>query len=156
MELNLELALLSDAEAKNCLNGVLKGISAADPTFERLIASPKDMAYVFREIALQATGSDKVDRIRIKDDPKLVRSILVEIAQDPNFRPRLSAWLKTERPRLLEPVTSALVLAGIIMVLSAEVDLDVGQKDGKKYFRISVKKKATAARLLAKFFPFLK
>lgn len=155
MDLYQELALLTDAEAELCLNGVLKGLVATQPDLAEAMAEPKEMAK-----AVQMTAGElgkplaAVSESKLKQRPKALRVVLVQIAEDPTLRPRLEAWLTTARPKLLEPVTSALVLAGIIMILSTHVSVEYEVKNGKKNLRVKIEKKPTAAKILEKFFPF--
>jgi hypothetical protein len=148
-----QLALLSDQEAESCLNGVLKGLSVTDPTFERLLRSPTDVQDAVRLISVDlGTEISQTDEPSTDRKPKVIRTVLVQIAKNPTLCPRLDNWLKTARPKLLEPVTTSLVLAGIVFVLSTDVKVDYADVAGKKKLKVKVEKKATASKLLEKFF----
>lgn len=148
-----KIALLTDAEAEDCINGLLKGLTIQNRDYARLLQSPSDMEEVIKAAAERA-GVSSAD-VKAVDQPvgvKVVRETLLELADDRNFAPQLEAWIDGARPSLLEPVTSALMLAGIILVLSANVDVGYKNVDGKKSFWFNIKKKPTSDSLLKKFF----
>jgi len=150
-----KLALLTDAEAEQCLNGVLKGLMVAQPEYADLLSAPDQMAQVVQAAAADAgQAALQIGEVTSPERPKAIRAILAELAEDPALNPRLEAWLNTARPTLLDPVTSALVLAGIIMVLSTHIRVEYEDKGGKKHLRVKVEKKPTADKIMTKFFGF--
>jgi hypothetical protein len=157
MDLYQRLTQLTDAEAELCLNGVLKGLVEMQPIYADLLASPQEMATIIRTVA---SGNEQahsmVGEPTPQDRPKAIRVILTEIAEDPTLSPRLEAWLNTARPKLLDPVTSALVLAGIILLLSTHVNIEYEDQNGKKKFKVKVEKKPTDNKILEKFFNFFR
>ncbi len=155
MNLYQKLALLTDAEVELCLNGLLKGLTVSEARFEQLLASPKDMSTVIRSVASEMGESlRQVREIAPAERPGAIRLILVEIAENPALSPRLEAWFRTARPKLLEPVTSAVVLAGIILALSTHVEFDYEASNGKKRLKVKVEKRPTALKILEKFWQF--
>ncbi len=152
MEVYQELALLTDAEAEMCLNGLLKGLTVTEPEYAALIARPQEMENVVAQVAEQVGTSVPAAPFPPAERSKAVRAILVQVAQDPELGKRLEAWLQTARPKLIEPVTTALVLAGIILVLSTHVKVEYEDKDGKKHVKVTVEKKPTSNKILDKFF----
>ncbi len=88
--------------------------------------------------------------------PKAIRAVLLEMAGDPSLRLRLEAAIEGYRPKLIEPVTTSLALAGIVMLLSTHVKVDYENKNGKKSLAVHVEKKPTATSILSKFFGFFK
>ena len=74
---------------------------------------PKEMIVTIGTVT-SATGQSvqTVGEPTPEKRPKAIRLILASIADNPVRQ--LDWWLKTARPKLLEPVTSALVRAGII------------------------------------------
>jgi len=157
MPLYQRLALLTDAEAELCLNGILKGLAAMNQKYAELLASPEDMAIVIQtaasHIGQQVTN---IGEVTPQERPKAIRIILAEVAEDPVLSPRLEAWLNTVRPKLLEPVTSALILAGITFLLSTHIDIEYENQNGKKKLKVKVEKKPTAEKILRKFFSFFR
>jgi hypothetical protein len=148
-----QVALLTDQEAESCLNGLLKGLSITDPTFKRLLRSPTDIQDAVRLVSADlGTEISQTDEPSTDQRPKVIRTVLVQIAKNPTLSPRLGNWLKTARPKLLEPVTTSLVLAGIVFVLSTDVKVEYANVAGKKKLKVKVEKKATASKLLEKFF----
>jgi len=85
-----------------------------------------------------------------------MRAILQEAANDPALAPRIEAWLTGSRKLLFEPITTTLILAGIVVVLSTSVKIEYENKDGKKHLKVSVDKKATPASLIKKVLSFAK
>lgn len=155
MDLYERLAQLTDAEAELCLNGVLKGLAEMQPKYADLLASPQEMASIIRTVASDSQQAlPSVGEPTPQDRPKAIRVILTEIAEDPTLNPRLEAWLDTARPKLFEPVTSALVLAGIIFLLSTHVTIEYDNQAGKKKFKVKIEKKPTDIKILQKFFDF--
>jgi hypothetical protein len=152
MTLSREIAVLTDPEAKNCLNGVLKGLAVSKQDLEALYASPEGMVNLLQQVGAEVSLADPGwEKLAARDDAKLLRTVLVEIAAQPELAPRISAWLKTNRPTLLEPVSTALVLAGIMALLQTEIEFAAGVKDGKKHFTFKLHKKPTTAKLLRLF-----
>lgn len=153
MEVFRELALMTDAEAEICLQGVMKGYAAVDPEFEALAPQPAQLREVLRSIADAVGGSGSaMSEPSPAERPRAVRMVLVEMASEPKLRPRIEAWIGGSRDTLIEPITSALVLAGIVLVLSTSVDFKYETKDGKKHFKIEIRRKPTTENLLGKFF----
>ncbi|MDZ8185280.1 MAG: hypothetical protein RMX96_10555 [Nostoc sp. ChiSLP02] len=154
MNLYHKLALLTDDEARICLNGVLKGLLALQPQYEALFASENQMQAAIEQVIseLGQAPSSAIDTIKKQNTSKAIRLILIEIAENPEISPRLEAWFSSARPKLLEPVTTALVLAGIILILSTDITIEYKNQDGKKNFRVKVEKKATPSKFLEKFF----
>ncbi len=65
---------------------------------------------------------------------------------------RVEAAFKEDRKVLVEPVTTALVLAGIVILLQTRGELKVKQKDGHVDVELHVEKKSTADSIVKKFF----
>ncbi len=157
MELYPRLALLTDAEAEWCLNGILKGLTATQPVYAELLASPQEMTMVVEAVASDiGKPLPNIGEVSSQERPKAIRVILTEIAEDPELSPRLEAWLKNARPKLLEPVTTTLVLAGVVFLLSTHIDIEYEDQDGKRKLKIKVEKPTSSEKLLEKFFDFFR
>jgi hypothetical protein len=147
-----EIAVLTDPEVKDCLNGVLKGLAVSQQNLETLYASPQGMVDLLRQVGAEVSLADPGwEKLAARDDAKLLRTVLVEIAEQPALSPRVSAWLKSTRPKLLEPVTTALVLAGIVALLQTDMEVAAGVKHGEQHFIFRLHKKPTTAKLLQLF-----
>jgi hypothetical protein len=85
-----------------------------------------------------------------------MRSVLTEMAQYPELAGRISAWLNNAEPKLIEPVTTALVLAGIVAVLQTDIQFGIQTKAGKKHFTFKLKKKPTSYKILKRFFGIIR
>jgi hypothetical protein len=152
-----ELALLTDDEAELCLNGLLKGLTIRTPEYDALLKSPEEMKEVIKAAFVEdGTGIEQISDVSPQDRPRAVRMLLVEIAENDELGPKLRALLEGGRPTLLDPITTSLVLAGIVLVLSTNVEIGYEKKNGKKHFKIRVKKNATQPELLKKFFSIFK
>lgn len=142
------LARLTDAEVEQCLNGLLKGVSARQPVFGSLIQSPRDL----RATALELTSGVALDSslvdVLLGNDSKVIRGLLVEMAGKPEFSVSIVQWSATVRPTLIEPVTTMLVAAGIVMLLSTHIKVEYDR--GKKQLRVKVEKKPTSDGILRK------
>lgn len=159
MDTNLyqQLVLLTDSEAKSCLNGLLHGFTIRHPEHAKLINDPAQMVEVIRGADVESKNvPSNVEGIVLKEDPKAIRLILLQAAEDEELGPKLKAFIESKRPTLLEPVTSALVLAGIILVLSTRVEIKYEKENGKTHVKVHVEKSSTSNKLLEKFFGFFK
>ena len=155
MKVYQELALLTDAEAELCLNGILNGLVAGEPKYANIVGSPREMETILKTIANDiGEPLDEVREVTPQERPKAIRTILTEIAEDPNLSPRLESWFKSARPTLIDPVTGALVLAGIIMVLSTHINVSYEEQNGKRNLQVKLEKKPTTEKVLSKFFAF--
>jgi hypothetical protein len=152
--LHRDLALLTDAEARDTLNRIVAGAAAAQPDFERLVASPDDLSVVLNrvgdEVGLHVPA--EIVNGRAGQQPKGTRLVLIAMADDPELSPRVAAALAIKRATLLEPVTSALVLAGITLLLSVHVDIHYENDGGEQKLRVHVEKKPTSTSVIKKFF----
>lgn len=149
-----KLALLTDNDAEKCLHNLLNGLTIRSPEYLSLLKSPEKMAEVITsDAAGEVNTAAQIDEPAPQKRPAAVRLILSEIAGDEELRPRLEAVIDNQRDTLLEPVTTALVLAGIIMVLSTSVEIDYVNEDGKRKVKFKVVKPSTKQSLLEKFFP---
>ena len=154
-ELYRELALLNDEEAKRCLEGVLATFAPKNPKLRKFYATEKAVANSIAQAAQLAMLGDKVPHLSekaVKNQATAIRAILVEMASDKHRKKDLDNCLTKKRNTLFDPITAALVLAGIVFVL--ELDIEVEIKNGKVSGR--VKKAPTNKTLLEKFFSLFK
>lgn len=151
-ELYRQLAMLTDVQAERCLQGVLEAFAARSPELRKFLGTEQAVAESMAQAGRLAGLGDKVPRQlsegAVKDRPAAIRMLLVEIAGDERRRDDLAAWLRGNRPTLFDPITAALVLAGIVFVLKLDISVEV--EDGKVSGH--VKKAPTDSGLLARFF----
>jgi hypothetical protein len=83
------------------------------------------------------------------NDPLLVRQILQLMASDKSFGEQLEGCLG-RRKTLIEPVTTALVMAGLIILLSTHVKISYENKNGEKNLKVSVDKPSAPKELIKK------
>lgn len=156
-QLYRKLALLTDNEAELCLNNLLNGLTIRHPEYLSLLTSPAKMAEALNSTpAGEANTSVRIDEPSPQERPAAIRLILSEIAEDEELGPKLEAVIDNQRNTLLEPVTTAVVLAGIIMALSTSVEIEYGNEDGKRKFKLKIVKPTTTEKLLGKFFRIFK
>lgn len=155
MENNLQqkIAGLTDEEVEQCLNGLLNGLMVRNPEYERLLTSPQDMTEVV-QVAAEGVGvaPEQIIEAGSQNQHESMRLILIELAGTEEFGPKIEAWIDNERNTLLEPVTTALVLGGIIFALSSSIHFEYENVNGKKKLKVSFSKKPTSESLLKKFF----
>jgi len=138
------VALADDQQACNAVQVLLKGWSEARPEIASLVGSKQDLESLVRE-------STDLPKLLQANEARAARAILVQLAEDEEGASRVEAALK-ERKKLIEPVTTALVLAGIVMLLSTEVEIDSKVVDGKRSTSVHIKKGPTSDGILGKFF----
>ncbi len=155
-DLSRALAQLSDQEVELTLNQVVAAY-AAERGYEakQLFADESSMAEAIQqvgaEVGVTLGGVREVDKLR---RAAALRRVLGEMSAVAELRPAVESALTNRRKTLLEPVTSALVLSGLIIVLSLDVDIDYRKKGGKSSIAIRVKKRPTAEKLLKKIAAF--
>lgn len=156
MEIYQELAKLTDPQAERCLNSVVAGYSAQKGhVFKKLVAQKEEMAEAVRSTAAQVNVPlARVGEVPAEQKPEAIRVVLVEMAAIPELSQEIASWIESDRKTLLEPVTSALVLAGIVLILSLEVDITYKEVDGKRTIDVHVKKPSVPPKILEKIASF--
>jgi hypothetical protein len=144
---------LSDREVEACLQGVLKGFVTRSPEYASVIRSSDEISALLRSIAGQVGDLSHTfpDDAAVKD-PRILKLTLGELASDSVTGPWVTAWLDGNRPTLLEPITTAIVLASIVMLLSTHAKVEFEKRNGKTSIKVHVEKKPTAKAILARFF----
>ena len=146
-----QLALLTDAEIRNVLNRILEGYAARNPNVP--IGDPEAL-----DLLLKKAGEEFEQPIAPREDAKLgnrpraERAVVVQLAGLPDQRPFVQGAIDNSRNVLIEPITTALVMAGIILVLQTQFDVKVSRKGGKTDYEIKVGKKPTDGSLIKKIF----
>jgi hypothetical protein len=120
--------------------------------YAELLTNPQDMALVVQKAATKISKPvTRVSEVHATTASQShSRVILTGIAQDLALSPRLEAWFQTARPKLLEPVTTAPVLAGIVLVLSTDIKIVYEKRGGKKHLKVTIAKQPTSEKLLGK------
>jgi hypothetical protein len=155
MQLYRQLALLTDAEAKRCLDWIVRVYGAQNSDLRKLLGTEQALAACVIQAAQLANLGSKVPRVEetsVKNQSAAIREILVQIAATEQRRADLIAWFKEHRNTLFDPITAALVLAGIVFVLQLDIKVEVN--DGKVSGH--VQKAPTDSKLLEKFFSLFK
>jgi len=156
MDSLLDLAFLTDIEAKQCLNRVLSSIKETCP--EVPITSPDGLARILKAAATQMNHqrlSPKTDS-NLQNPAKAVRLVLLAFREEPELNVRLEAALSADRQLLVEPITTALVMAGIVLVLQTRFKMTI-KKDqkNKSEFEITFEKKPSSEGIIKKIFALL-
>lgn len=153
MDLETKLSQLTDKEANDALQALVKNLTILKPEYAALVASEAGMQSVAREAATAVGAAlDGIAEPSKDRQPAIVRQLLATAAGDPALRPSLENYLGGKRETLLEPVTTALVLAGIVLVLSTHVKVEAKKKNGKTEWKVNIEKKPTSNPILKKFF----
>jgi hypothetical protein len=119
---------LTDRDANLVLNRIIGGLVPAEPE----LALPSDLKTVIVDLAEQTQLSIKPDLDEtVKDRPAAVRLLLAEFADNAETQSRLVAALNNDREVLVEPVTTALIMAGIVVLLQTHIDLKIKKVNGK-------------------------
>jgi hypothetical protein len=153
MPLRDRIATLSNLDAELCLKGIVKQMADANPELGEILSSPTLAAKVVESVGTQ-TGAGMLKESAVTDRDGAIRAILLQMANDPVFAPRLDAWLSGSRPLLLEPITTTLILAGVVIALSTHVKIDYENKDRKKNLKIKVEKKPSSKSIIQKILSF--
>jgi len=149
MDVLVELAALTDAEAAQCLNRILSGAKARDAN---TITSPQEVGSILGAVAAQAGQpfTAKIDA-DLPEHAKAVRIVLLEF-RDPQLRGLLEGALASQREMLFEPITTALAMAGIVLILKTRVGISFKRdKSGKWEVEGNIESKAASEVLIKKF-----
>lgn len=147
-----ELASLTDMEAAQCLNRILSGIKSKRKDIP--VTSPNELSNILSAVAAK-TGralTPKIDE-KLSNREKAVRVVLIEFLDEPDLKKLLERALASNRRVLVEPITTALVMAGIILVLKTRTHFKFKRdKNGKWEAEGSIDAKPSSEGLLKKFF----
>ena len=145
------LALATDDDAKRALDVLLKGLSVQQPALAPYLNDEQTLQSIVQDAApneaAQVTSLEQ-------GDPRAIRALLMQLAT--SDRADAVAAALTQRQKLIEPVTTAVVLAGIVLLLSTSFSVEFENVDGKKKLKVNVAKKETTEGLLARFFDLFK
>lgn len=148
------LALLTDDEVERCLHFVIGRLAYQEQKYNEILRSTSDLQDVVQDVAASVEDPlPKVHEVDPADRPKAARIILTEVADDSALRPTLEKWFES-RSVLVDPITGAVVLAGIVVLLSTHVDIEFEQRDGERKIKVKIVKKPTSRRIIEKFFEF--
>jgi hypothetical protein len=154
MDLVERIDALTDYDAVQVLNRAVSGVAAADPQIAKL----QYLSEIWKQIASQTTtelAPRKDEQLgELPQQAEAARLVLREWAADAELASRVEAAIRADRKVLVEPITTALVMAGIIIALQTRVGLKVKSKDGKMDVQLEVQKKPTADNIIKKFFSF--
>lgn len=149
----LELASLTDIEAKQCLNRVLSSVKETRPDVP--VTSPADLGNILKAAAALLSGqplSPKADS-SLRDPAKAIRILLLEFRENVELTARLEAALAADRSVLVDPITTALVMAGIVVILQTRFKMDFKRDKGNKSeFQVTVEKLPSSEGIIKKFF----
>ena len=150
MNLTKQIRGLDNEAATKCLALVRKSLED-DPEYGTVIASPDQAKEVLDKLGAKANDLSAV----ADTDPELARKILLMMVDDDELRPRVEAALEKQRYTLFEPVTTALILSGIVILLSTHIKVKYENRDGKKHVSVAVEKKPTDKTIIKKIISVL-
>lgn len=156
-ELKQKIQEMDNDQAERCLQALVRQRVEDAQQLADVIASPEVLGDLITDAAAQiGEAVTAVHEPTGADKDRAVRQILDALAGDEIIRPRLSAWIATARSTRIDPITSSIVLAGIVMGLSTHFEVEVQRANGKTKVNVHIEKKPTSAALIAKFFGFFK
>jgi hypothetical protein len=150
MNLKDQIRDLDDKAAPKCLAIVKKGLEE-DPEYGPAIVSPDEAGRVLAQMGAKADELSKLPDA----DPELAREILLMMADDDQLRPRVESAVGEQRSTLFEPVTTALIMTGIVIALSTHITISYEDRDGKKYVSVVVEKKTSDKGIIKKILSVL-
>ncbi len=151
VDIGEKVAGLTGSQATAALNRLVEGYVARHPEFP--VGDLKSLAGI-----LQAAGkvagenvSPRVD-VDISNSPAAARAILLELAAIPDQKDYVEGAIEVSRTVLIDPITAALIMTGIILVLETQFDVNISHKDGKTEYDVKLGKKPTDKSLIGKLF----
>jgi hypothetical protein len=143
------IANLTDDQATKCLNCMLKDFAEREGDLAQVITSDAPAAITtIASRVLDDADAERLGSIR-PDDPRMVKLILRLMAGDKRFAERLDGCL-ARRDTLIEPITTAIVMAGLVILLSTHVKISYENKQGKKHLKVFFEKTSTPKEILKK------
>jgi hypothetical protein len=112
-DISEKIALLTDAEVHKVLNRVIEGYAARNPNFP--VSDVGALSNILTQVSAKEgeTVSPREDA-RMSDLAAAERTILLELSKDPSQLQFVEGAIKADRAVLVEPITTALVIAGIL------------------------------------------
>jgi hypothetical protein len=152
-----QLAKLDAKDAERCLHILLKQFAEQDPAIAGALGSPDELRDAIATAAADL-GNDvgAVHELAGTEREDAVRLVLAALVERDDTRPRVQGALTNLRHTRVDPVTAAVVLAGVVLVLSTEFEIQYEDVDGKKKLKLLIRKKATPPAILAKLFALFK
>ena len=132
-------------------NRILSAFKETNP--ELPITSSEELGNILKAAAPLITGDQLAPMADsgLRDAAKAVRFVLLEFHSDPELKPRLQAALSVDRAVLVEPITTALVMAGIVVVLQTRFKLKFKRdKNGKSEVEVSFEKPPSSEGIIKK------
>lgn len=152
-ELRARLSALAASDLERLLQIVVKDHVERAPDTAAYFA-PEVLAAGL-ELAAADAGVTDAAIIEPVDKADALRAIALDLAEDPRYAALLGDALAVDRPTRIDPITAAIVLAGIVLVLQTHFDVRYDRDGAKKKLHIEIRKAPTTEKLLAKLFgPF--
>jgi len=150
MNLEEQIRDLDDEAAPKCLAIIKKGLEE-DPEYGPAIVSPDEAKKVLAQMGAKAEELSELSDA----DPELAREILLMMADDNQLRPRVESAVAEHRNTLFEPVTTALIMIGIVIALSTHIKISYEDRDGKKHVSLVVEKRPSDKGIIKKILSVL-
>ncbi|SCY85059.1 hypothetical protein [Rhizobium sp. NFACC06-2] len=154
MQLAEKIDSLSDEEVLQALNLAVSGVAAHEPELARWKFLSDAWVKLTAELGNTAIARRDDEIGGRPEQAQVARLALKEWARIDELAPRVEAALAQDRKLLIEPVTAALVLAAIVVVLQTQVSFSIEKKNGETSVKFDLSKKATADGIVKRFFGF--
>lgn len=119
--------------------------------FKKFVAQPDEMAEAVKSVGAKAEVPLSGDaNVTPQNQLEAARLLLVEMAGENPLKERTESWLKSDRKTLLEPITTALILAGPVTILSTRIDFHFKQENGKRTVEVKITKPPTTKAIMQK------
>jgi|EndMetStandDraft_5_1072996.scaffolds.fasta_scaffold32366_2 hypothetical protein len=152
IDVHNKIASLTDSEVHDVLNRVVTGFAVRD-RHHIPVNDTKVLTSILNQIsdAADTPITPRVDR-DLRDLAAIERELLNEMMHDEKLRPYVEGAIKADRSVLLDPITTALVMAGIVFVLGTKINIEITKKDGKAEYSVKLERTETSENIIAKFF----
>jgi hypothetical protein len=155
-----ELNSLTPAQAEYCLNIVLKGLAESSLKYQELVAADASLPNALDRVIQEC----KLQPVPVAEPPAntaqrtaAIKEVLLGLARDERFAEQVEAAVPlARRPGLPAALLTSLVVAGIILLLSTDIDFEHEVKNGKRETKIHIHKKPSASGILSGFMALLK
>lgn len=154
-ELRGRLLALDADELQRLMQVVVKDHVDRHPESAAVLTSGELLAAGLQRAAVDA-GLSAGAIVEPRDKTEALRTIAAALADEPRYAVLLANALAGGRATRVDPVTAALVLAGIVLVLQTRFDIGYDVENGKKKLHIKLSKAPTSESLITKLFGLFK
>lgn len=154
-ELRKRLLALDADKLQRLMQVVVKDHVDRHPETAEVLTSGELLAAALRQAA-DGAGLSPGAIVEPRDKAEALRAIATALADEPSYAELLSNALAGGRATRVDPITAAIVLAGIVLVLQTRFDVGYDVENGKKKLHIKLSKAPTSESLITKLFGLFK